>query len=421
MARPKLPVVSLEQVLHLWFARQGLNRPRGSVRLGKREFTALLESTGGLQLDSVNVVDRAHWLTLWSRFGAFDRRRVERWVYRDQAAFEYWGHEACILPAAHLPEALRRMKRIPELWAGKAWWKHFETSTASRRRVLRRLRAEGPLESSDFERGVHELEADGGWGAAMPKEDKRTLQFLWHSGRIAVAARRHFRRVYDLSERIYPQANAATRRAEEDAWLLRGLSGNGVACEAHLVNYLTAAGLKAPTRRKVIERNLRAGRVLEVCVEDLPVSHEKRAGKAPGQTRWLALPEHLELLDGLASPRGTTLLSPFDSLLWQRDRAEQLLAFRYRVEIYVPAAKRKHGYYVMPVLHDGQLVGRLDPKFHRDRGVLEVRKLSIESAFKKRAAGREFEASLKDALENLAEFLGAEQVQVPAAWRRRLT
>jgi len=420
MGSRNAPRVLLEQVVRLWFERQCLSRPRASTALGKRAFVALLESTGGIQLDSVNVVDRAHWLTLWSRFGGFDRRRVERWVYSERAAFEYWGHEACILPSAHLPEAMRRMKRIPELWEGKAWWKHFETSTASRRRVLRRLRGEGPLESSDFERGAHEVEADGGWGAAMPKEDKRTLKFLWHTGRIGVASRRHFRRVYDLASRVYPDVRASTRREEEDAWLLRGLAGNGIAQEAHLVNYLTAAGLKAPIRQKVIERNLRAGRVIHVHVDGLSESDGRKSGRSSDGARWLALPQHLELLDDLALPQGTTLLSPFDSLLWQRDRAEQLLGFRYRVEIYVPAEKRQHGYYVMPILHDGQLVGRLDPKFHRDRNVLEVRKLSVEPRFRRLASAHSFQRGLSDSLQSLAEFLGASTVQLPSAWRRRL-
>ncbi len=428
-----LPAVSLDQVRCLWFQRQGLGTPRGETPLGKRAFVDLLERTGGLQLDSVNVVDRAHWLTLWSRFGAYDRKRVERWVYRDRSAFEYWAHEACILPASHLPEAKRRMRRIPELWAGKSWWKHFETSTASRRRVLRRLREEGPLESSAFERGAHELKVDGGWGSTLPKEDKRTLQFLWHSGRIGIASRRHFRRAYDLAERVYPELPAATRRQEEDAWLLRGLSGNGVACEAHLVNYLTSAGLKAGHRRRVVDRALRAGTVVHVQVEGRSNGRSDAAGEeglgSARDGRWLALPEHLELLAGVQPVRGTTLLSPFDSLLWQRGRAEQLLGFHYRVEIYVPAAKRVHGYYVLPILHEGRLVGRLDPKLHRDRSLLEVRKLSLEPGFESEASGRAFQEGLGSALQSLASFLGADGILLPrglpkglaGAWRKRLS
>lgn len=434
MASRPPPTLALEDVLRLWFHRQGLATPRGEAALGKAAFTGLLERTGGLQLDSVNVVDRAHWLTLWSRFGDFDRRRVERWVYRDRAAFEYWAHEACILPAAHLPVARRRMKRIPELWAGKSWWQHFNTSTASRRRVLRRLRAEGPLESTDFERGAHEPRVDGGWGSTLPKEDKRTLQFLWHSGRIGVSTRRHFRRVYDLAERIYPPAAAATRTQEEDAWLLRGLSGNGVASLPQLVGYVTASGLKAADRRRVLERHLRKRTVVEVALEgrDEP---------------YYALPEHLDLLTSLEPVRGTTLLSPFDSFLWQRRRAEELLGFRYRVEIYVPEAKREHGYYVLPVLHDGRLVGRVDPKLHRDRGVLEIRRLSLEPDGERngepgvavgagagrarsvaRARGshrkgdlpRALTDGLRESLESLATFLGAEQLELPRGWRGRL-
>ncbi len=449
MPKRTLPRVPLEAVRRLWLHRQGLAVPRGEVRLRKRSFVEHLERTGGLQLDSVNVVERAHALTLWSRFGAFDRRTVDRWVYRDRAAFDYWAHEACLVPASHLPFARRRMKRIPELWKGRSWWKHYDTSAGSRRRVLGRLRDEGPLESADFERAADEPTVQGpGWGAALPKEDKRTLTLLWHSGRIGVAGRRHFRRVFDLAERVYPEGGAATRVQEADAWLLHGLSGQGAAPERHLTGYLTAPGLKAPDRRRVLERNLRAGRVVELRVDEAgDASDAASAGRARGGARsrratssgasaavrpgerWFALPEHLELLasdDALPPARGTTLLSPFDSFLWQRDRAEELLGFRYRVEIYVPEAKREHGYYVLPVLHEGRLVGRLDPKLHRDRGVLEIRRLAMEPGAPtgRGVAAKALERGLRDAVHDLADFVGATSVEaareVPAAWRRVL-
>jgi len=396
------PVVSRDAVTRLWLHRQGLARPHERP-LDREALVDHLERTGALQLDSINVLDRGHYLTLWSRFGPYDRAELERWIYRDRVAYEYWGHEASILPISHLPLGLRRMRRFPtEAWTSKSWWKHFSTSTASKRRVLRRLRDEGPLESVDFERLPGDPEATG----TMPlsKEDKRTLKLLWHDGRVAVRSRRHFRCLYDIADRVYPRVDPAGTRELEDSWLLIGLSGNGIASERHLVNYMTAPTLRSAERKQVIERNLKRGRIVKVRVKD---------ARGP----FYALPEHLDALDDAPEPGGTTLLSPFDSLLWQRGRAEELLDFAYRVEIYIPPPRREYGYYVLPILHDGRLVGRLDPKLHRARSALEVRTLHLEPGFE---ATTGFVAGLRDALESLAVFVGADDLRLPRDWMRTL-
>ncbi|MYA33262.1 MAG: winged helix-turn-helix domain-containing protein [Gemmatimonadales bacterium] len=392
------PTFSREAATRLWLRRQGLDRPRRSSPLDPAAFVDHLERTGALQLDSVNVVDRAHYLTLWSRFGSYDRADVDRWVYGDRLAYEYWGHEASILPISHLPLGRRRMRRFPpESWSGRAWWSRYATSTASKRRVLRRLRAEGPLESVDFQPQPAEREEKTDSLAWRLKEDKRSLKLLWHDGRVAVAERRHFRCVYDLAERIYPEGSAATLAEYYDSWLLVGLSGCGIAPERHLVNYFTGPELNAAERRRTIARNLRRKRIVEVEVDGL---------KGP----CYALPEHLDAIERLPDPEGTTLICPFDSLLWQRKRAAELLDFHYTIEIYVPAKKRRYGYYVLPILHDGRLVGRLDPKLHRDRSVLEIRALHFEPDFARTAR---FETALGDAVADLADFLGADDIVMP--------
>lgn len=400
-----VPVVSSDQVVRLWLQRQGLATPRGTTPLTAKSLTDYLERTGALQLDTINVLERAHYLTLWSRFGAYDRNEFDRWVYGERLGYEYWGHEASLLPISHLPHGRRRMRRFPpKSWTGKAWWDVYRTSTASKRRVLKRLREEGPLESLDFERQDEASSARGRTGEVMPlgKEDSRSLKLLWHAGRVAVHSRRHFRCVYDLAERVYPEGEATTPTEFEDSWLLAGLSGNGIASEAHLANYWTAPDLKAAARKRVIARNLKRGRVVEVRVED-------RRGP------YYALPEHLEALIDAPDARGTTLLCPFDSLLWQRKRAEELLGFRYRIEIYTPAAKREHGYYVLPILHDGCMVGRLDPKAHRDRGALEIKAINLEPDFRR---DRSFERGLAEALHDLRVFVGAERLELPRGWAR---
>ena len=201
-----------------------------------------------------------------------------------------------------------------------------------------------------------------------------------------------------MAECVYPDGPVASPTEYHDSWLLIGLSGCGIAPERHLVNYFTGPELNAAERRRVIARNLRKKRIVEVDVEGL---------RGP----CYALPEHLEAIDHLPEPTGTTLICPFDSLLWQRRRATELLDFEYALEIYVPAAKRKYGYYVLPILHDGRLVGRLDPKLHRDRGLLEIRALHAEPD---RAMTAGFRVELDDAIADLASFLGATDIRMPS-------
>jgi uncharacterized protein YcaQ len=387
-----VPRLAREQVVRLWLDRQGLLRPRGR-RLTRRALVEHLERTGGLQLDSVNVVDRAHYLTLWSRFGPYDRETVDRWIYRDRVAYEFIAHEACIEPLRRLPLSRRYMR---EFDPQSDWWRRRKADIGVRRAVLRRIRGEGPLESADFK---NPSGAKAGWWSW--KIEKMALEWLFRRGRLAVSDRRSFRRVYDLAERVYPPGPAASRREWEDSWLLQGLAANGVATEAHLAGYLTAPRLSAADRRAILARNLKRGRVREVAVDGLPGA-------------WFALAETLDDLGRLPRPRGTNLLCPFDSLLWQRRRAEDLLDFRYRVEIYVPPPRRVHGYYVLPILHEGRLVGRLDPKYDRQAGRLVIRRLQMAPGFD---GGADFRRGLAGALTDLAAFLGAGGVDLPAGWR----
>jgi len=398
------PTVPVDQVVRLWLHLQGLAMPLSGRTLTAESFTDHLERTGGLQVDTLNVVDRAHYLTLWSRYGSYDRALVDDWVHRDRIAFEYWAHEASILPIAHLPLGRRRMLAFPPRgWLRQSWWQRYQTSAASKRRVLGRLRREGPLESAAFAADPDEwrgVERPGG-NYPMAKEDGRSLKLLWHAGRVAICGRRHFRCVYDLFERVHPAVKPVSPAAYEDSWLLGALGAQGIASERHLAGYFTAHDLDAGGRRRVISRNLRRGKVVEVRV----------AGR---REPFYALPEHLDGLGASPEPGGTTLVCPFDSLLWQRRRAEDLLDFRFRVELYTPAARREFGHYVMPILHGGRLVGRLDPKFHRERSELEIRAVRLEPG-RRRDEG--LARGLAAALRSLGEFVGARRIVLPRGWR----
>jgi len=346
-----------------------------------------LEGTGGLQLDSINVLARAHYLTLWSRFGAYDPTLPDDWTYRDRVAYEHWGHAACVLPASRLPLSRRTMRRFDPKGT---WWKDRTPSSAACRRVLQRLRDEGPLESADFKAAPGAGQPWWGW-----KEDKEVLERYWRKGVVAIADRRSFRRVYDLAERVYPEGPVATPTQYDDSWLTTGLRAHGIASVRHLDGYFRTPHLTGAKRQQVIKRALKRRDVVEVQVE--------------GQSdTYYARPEDLEGLDDLPSPRGTTLLSPFDSLLWQRRRAEELLDFTYRVEIYVPRDRRIYGYYAMPILHHGRLVGRLDPKLHRNRGVLESKSVHLEPGVER---SEELIRGIDGAIEDLATFVGARKIE----------
>ncbi len=385
--------VEIEKVRRLWFQRQGLLRPRGR-KLTQKSFVDHLESCGGLQLDSVNVVDRAHHLTLWSRFGNYDRDLLKRWLYHDKIAYEFWGHEASVLPLKHLPLSRRSFSSFA---LHSSWWKEHRPPQGVMREVRRRIKEEGPLESAEFKAKRGGTGPWWGW-----KQEKMALEILWRKGELAISGRRHFRRLYDLAERVYPEGPTSSKGEYEDSWLFTGLGGNGIASEKHLSNYFTSPRLKAPVRRAVIARNLKKKRILPVEV--------------PGQSDiYYATAETLDKLARLPKPQGTSLVCPFDSFLWQRERAEELLGFRYRIEIYLPLPKREYGYYVLPILHDGKLVGRVDPKLHRDRRELEIKAIHLEQGFK---ANAEFKIALGETLRDLAGFLDADKLSLPKGWRR---
>ncbi len=384
--------VSREQVIRLWFDRQGLLTPRGGG-LTRAKLSDHLERTGGLQLDSVNVLDRAHYLTLWSRFGAYDKAELDRWVYKEGLAQDFLAHVACLVPPSRLPISRRRMLSFNPTGT---WWERFRQDPKIEQGIMRRIRREGPLESADFKGKPGQ---PGGWWDW--REEKVGLEYLFRKGKLAVSERRSFRRVFDLAGRVLPAGRSASQRVYDDSWLLAGLAANGVAPQRHLHNYLTVPHPQAASRREIIARNLRRKRIVEIEVDGL-------------QGSCYALPEMLEAGADLPAPHGTNLLCPFDSLLWQRDRTEELLGFNYRIEIYVPAPKRRYGYYVLPILHEGRFVGRVDPKFDRQAGKLLIRAIQLDTPALKRDAS--FRAGFAETLRDLATWQGAAAIDLPRGW-----
>jgi len=406
------PSVPLRAVAALFLERQHLDRPRGRT-LGAASLGRLAEDTGGIQLDSINVLERAHLLTLWSRFGGFDRAEFERLAYGERVLFEYWAHAACLVPSSQLPMWRRAMLDYRVRHTG--WSVFLRKHRPLMAGIEQEIRARGPLGNADFKRPQRKPAA--GWWSWKPAT--HALHHLWMTGRILVASRVHFQKRFDLAERVLPgmAAGEPPSTAEFRRWhVRRSLHAMGAATELDLRMYLTFPRLPVGERARTLRALLASGEVAEVAVEG-------------GNRRWLALAEDLPALEAAAQkprpPRGTTVLAPFDSLLWHRERVQRLFGFDYKIAVYTPGDQRTHGYYVLPILHDGRLVGRLDAKNHRAEGRLEVRSVHLEpwlatGAPPERAArgaaapgATDVDAALAglaETLVSLASFAGAERM-----------
>jgi hypothetical protein len=394
-----LPTMSLplRAVTSLFLERQQLDRPRGR-RLTRTTLARFAAATGGIQLDSINVVERAHLLTLWSRFGPYDRGLLERLVYRHRVLFEYWAHAACLVAATDLAAWRRAMLDYSTEHRGWSGW--LQTNRPVVRRVETEIARRGPLSTSDFADPRAARGMSGWWNW---KPAAHALDYLWMTGRILVHGRTGFQKRYDLAERVLPaSATVAPLAANEfRRWHLgKALRAMGAATETDLRLYLTFPRFGAPERRRVLERALAGREVVELRVDG-------------DRGRWYALAADLPALERAAArrvpSRGATFLSPFDSLLWHRERTLRLFGFDYRLEVYTPEAKRRFGYYTLPILVDGQLVGRVDAKSHRSERRLALRHVAYEPGL---ANVEDALAGTADAARSLAAFVGADAVSV---------
>lgn len=379
----------------LFLERQHLARP-GTLPFTPAGLARFAEDAGGVQLDSINVVARAHRLTLWSRFGPYDPALLDEWVYGRRVLFEYWAHAACWVPRAHLPAWRRAMLDYRARHTGWAAWLRSHGRTV--REVEATVRAKGPVGGEAFERH----EKGGGWWAWKPAA--HALHYLWMAGRVGVHSRVHFQKSYDAAERVLPglaEVEPLSAAAFRRWHVLTALRAMGAATEADLGMYLTFPRRPARERRAALATLVKDGSVAELRLE----------GSAE---RWFARAEDLRALEAAARLRrpseGTTLLCPFDSFLWHRQRVSALFGFDYRIEVYTPGPRRRYGYYVLPILHEGRLVGRLDPKLHRAEGRLEVRALHLEPGVEEESVL----AGTAGAVRSLAAFLGAKESAVTA-------
>jgi uncharacterized protein YcaQ len=368
---------------------QGLLQPP-TQPTSKAHVLSTIRQIGILQIDTINVVARSPYMVLWSRLGDYQPAWLDE-LLAEGALFEYWAHGACFIPIEDYPLFRGRMLKTRATDYSTHYWSPQEHADLVKR-ILERIRLEGPLRSSDFESDHEPLSGrpQGGWWNW--KDEKRGLEHLFNTGELMIARREKFQRVYDLQERVLPGWDDRQTCSEEDvrrALVLKTVSALGISridWVAHYY-YLAKTGLT-----ELVKGLAREGALLEVEVEGWP---------EPAYVH----PDQQELLNKAASgalePGLTTLLSPFDPLILDRRRTRQVFGFDFTIECYLPQAKRRYGYYALPILHRGALVGRLAAKAHRAKGIFEVKGLWLEPGWELKGA--------------LAEELGA-ALQRCAAW-----
>ena len=379
MPEPRVEI-SRRRARELAVMGQRLDAPR------PRSIDEVLAALGEVQMDPTSVVARTEHLLLFSRLGpSFRVSQLERRMWTDRAMFEYWAH---IVPMSDLPLHRISMKRYPH-----GHWKRHQyvrdwlvANDAFVRYALRELRARGPLRTRDFENRAAEGWETGGWNdegqnAAM------LLDILWSQGKVMIVGRDGQQRLWDLASRWFPRVPTRSRAAMATDLVERQVRARGIGRLDRLGSLFDGA---MPGRDEAVERLLRTGVIVPLRVESYP-------------GRWYT---HRDLLD--RSFRGRTVaLSPFDDLISDRTRTERLFDMYYRIEIYVPKAKR-WGYFVLPVLHDDRLVGRLDPSWDRRERALTVKAWQMQP---------DTDASDRDAvhgaIDELARWLRAERVALP--------
>ena len=329
-----------------------------------------VDAIGAVQIDTLRVVARSHYLVLWSRQGAYDQGILDHLAYHPQERkfFEGWQHAACYVPLHEYRYQMphqRMLREAPSDWYTR--WLHEKHNAEVVALVRARIRNEGALRVSDFERGDHR---GGTWWNWRPA--KVALEYLYAFGDLMIADRVNFQRVYELTERILPEwvdTTEPTRPERDRFWIERGAKALGASLRRNPLDY---TWMKLGLGRPILADLIKEGVLVEI-----------KARLADGETHTLIIhPDNLPLLeragDGDIQPRRTTFLSPFDNLFWAQGRDEAFWGFRQRLEAYTPSPKRIYGYFSLAILHHDRLVGCFDPKLERANDILRLKSLHLE-------------------------------------------
>ncbi|MBM6605852.1 YcaQ family DNA glycosylase [Enterobacteriaceae bacterium RIT814] len=387
-----LPWLTLSAARHLHLSAQGLlKKPRRRAK--PTDILPAIQRMSLLQIDTINIVARSPYLVLFSRLGAYSPEWLDNALSNGEL-MEYWAHEACFLPRSDFVLVRHRMRAPDKMgWKYRKEW--MEQHAQEIKALTEHIQQNGPVRSADFE---HPRKGASGWWEWKPH--KRHLEGLFTAGEVMVIARRNFQRVYDLTHRVMPhwddERDMLSQSAAEAIMLENSARSLGIFRPQWLADYYR---LRQPALAPLLQEWQAQQRIIPVEVESLGAM-------------WLhsdLLPELELALAGKLTATHSAVLSPFDPVVWDRKRAEQFFDFSYRLECYTPAPKRQYGYFVLPLLHKGQLVGRMDAKMHRKAGELEIISLYLEEGTRVTAG---LEKGLRAAITEFAAWQGATRVRL---------
>ncbi|AJC78187.1 hypothetical protein IE4803_CH00943 [Rhizobium etli bv. phaseoli str. IE4803] len=392
-------LLSNSDARRVFLAKQGLSAPPNRA-LTKSGLLQLIHDLGFVQVDSIQTVERAHHQILFSRNQTYRREHLTALLEKERALFEHWTHDASILPSAffvYWKHKFRHQEKVLierwRKWRGEGFEAAFEET-------YERVRRDGAMLARDVKADGH---VSGGWWNWHP--NKTALEYFWHTGKLAIAGRSNFQKIYDLTERVIPAEFREQEVGREDFvdWACRSaLTRLGFATHGEISAFWN---LVSPDEAKAWVSAHR-DELTEVLIE--PATGDK------ARASW-AFADFFSTLDSHPdAPPRIRVLSPFDPMIRDRNRTERLFGFFYRIEVFVPEPKREYGYYVFPLLEGDRLIGRIDMKADRKKSTLDVRRLWLEPGVKASAGRLE---KLEAELERVARFAGVEKVVLLDGWR----
>lgn len=395
-----MPTVSAEDARRLFLGAQCMldDPSRPATAAGLRR---LVRRMGFVQIDTINILERAHHLILASRLDAYRPPLLARLLEDQRTLFEHWTHDAAAIPVEWFHHWHHRFKRYRRAVRANSWWRERIGARPHRiiRSVMQRIEREGPLLSRDFEPedGERPRAEEGWWGW---KPQKAALEYLWRCGELAIVRRVNFQKVYDLTSRVLAQHSQrpASTQAEHVDWACRtALDRLGTASPREIARFWNAIDI--PTAANWCRAALKRGEVESVLIEGENGAKPQAAfAPADWRNRLAAQPP---------IPARVRLLCPFDPIIRDRPRTLRLFGFDYRFEAFVPAAKRKYGYYVLPAIQGNRLIARLDLRFNRRASQLEVKGIWWEAGVR---ANRMRRLAVDEALQRLCRQIGAQRL-----------
>lgn len=384
----------------IFLAKQGLSASP-SRALSKEDLHTLIHNIGFVQVDSIATVERAHHQILFSRNQTYRTEHLRQLLEEDRSLFEHWTHDAAILPTGFYPYWKHRFARNQvRLHAQWTKW-HGPEFDAAFDDTYDHIVSHGAIRARDLKQEEHK---SGGWWQWHPS--KKALEYFWHTGRLAISARQNFQKVYDLSERVIPDHHRKIEVSPEEFvdWACRSaLERLGFATHGEIAAFWDLISPEEARNWVAANRDQ---------LDDVEIECQGEAARPRAGYALAGLSSHMD--DWPEPPGRVRVLSPFDPLLRDRARAERLFGFRYRIEVFVPEAKREYGYYVFPLLEGERMIGRIDIKADRKAGTLNVARLWLEPKVRA-SAGRM--AKLDAELNRLARFTGVDEVAYQPGWR----